>query len=320
MVMTDRFKIVGTGGAHIDRIGRPASRLHAGLSNPGTMREYAGGGMFNSLRVATFRGCAPCALVSARGADSAGAAIADAVWQSGLHDLSGTFLDRTSGSYTAIHHQDGEVAAALADMAIYEDALPRHLRRKPIQETIANADCVIIDTNMAGNTLQMLCETARSMIVALGISPAKAPRLRPVAHRIDLLFCNRREAMALTETARADETGPALRALFERAEACIMTDGNKPVQIFCGSQTERFTPPTVPMMDATGAGDALAGAMLATRLANPAGPRRDAVLDGIAAACCALTKTGPINSPADLAAFDTWRDAAAKANPKADRP
>jgi hypothetical protein len=90
-------KLFAAGGAHIDRRGRVAGPYIPGASNPGIMREEVGGGVFNALRNAARRGCAG-ALLSVRGGDMAGDAVANAIGEAGIADLSATFLDRATPS------------------------------------------------------------------------------------------------------------------------------------------------------------------------------------------------------------------------------
>ena len=105
-------KLFAAGGAHIDRRGRVSGTYVPGASNPGIMREEVGGGVFNALRNAVRRGCAG-SLLSLRGGDIAGETVARAVRQAGIDDLSATFLDRATPSYTALVEANGDVVAGL---------------------------------------------------------------------------------------------------------------------------------------------------------------------------------------------------------------
>ena len=48
--------------------------------------------------------------------------------QAGIADLSAVFLDRATPSYTALLDREGDVIAALADMALYELAFPKQMQ------------------------------------------------------------------------------------------------------------------------------------------------------------------------------------------------
>jgi pseudouridine kinase len=120
-------KILAVGGAHVDRRGRMTSDFVAGASIPGVMHEEIGGGAFNALRAAVRRG-AQGSMLSVRGGDAAGDAVAKALSEAGVEDCSAVFLDRSTPSYTALLDSSGDVVAALADMQLYEIAFARQLQ------------------------------------------------------------------------------------------------------------------------------------------------------------------------------------------------
>ncbi|TIW64428.1 MAG: carbohydrate kinase, partial [Mesorhizobium sp.] len=62
--------ILAVGGAHIDRRGQVSGPYVPAASNPGTMREDVGGGVFNALRSVVRRGVS-ASLLSMRGGDTA---------------------------------------------------------------------------------------------------------------------------------------------------------------------------------------------------------------------------------------------------------
>ena len=67
-------RLLGIGGAHVDRRGRMSAPYIPGASIPGSMQEETGGGVFNALRAAVQFGVA-CGLISVRGGDSAASPI-----------------------------------------------------------------------------------------------------------------------------------------------------------------------------------------------------------------------------------------------------
>lgn len=260
-------RLLGIGGAHIDRRGMMREPFIAGASIPGAMMEEPGGGVFNALRVAVQFGV-NASLLSVRGGDAAGDSVAAAAKRSGLEDLSSTFLDRTTASYTALLTKEGDVVAALADMDIYETALPRQIARRATRNAIATCDAILTDANMPEMAIQkLLALTGERPVFALAISPAKAMRLRTVLGGLAGLFLNRREALAILGRENADmsqlsELAAGLVALgLPRA---ILSDGGAPVCVIDHGVVQSLTPPTPSrIVDVTGAGDAMAGATLA---------------------------------------------------------
>jgi sugar/nucleoside kinase (ribokinase family) len=281
-------KILAVGGAHIDRRGRLAGAYVAAASNPGTMCEDVGGGVFNALRVAVRRGVS-ASLLSARGGDAAGEVIAMAIRHAGIADLSAVFLDRATPSYTALIDREGDLIAGLADMALYDLAFPKQVRRSKVREAIAEADALLCDANLPETALERLGEMAGGKpIFAIAVSPAKAVRLLPVLGKLELLFLNRREAAVLTgrdRDAPVTEIAGGLRRLGLKSAA--ITDGGNPMTGFDGDGFFSLEPPAnVEVADVTGAGDALAGATVAAMLHGQ--ELRAALREGVAAAALAV--------------------------------
>jgi sugar/nucleoside kinase (ribokinase family) len=281
-------KILAVGGAHIDRRGRMTSRFVLGASIPGTMCEDIGGGAFNALRNAVGRGAAG-ALLSMRGGDAAGDTVARAITQAGILDLSAVFLDRATPSYTALLDSEGDVVAALADMALYEAAFPKQLRRAKMREEIAVADAVLCDANIPASGLQRLAALAEGKpVFAIAISPAKVVRLAETLPALSCLHMNRREAAALAGMGGDDPAEAVVGRLRALGLARgIITQGDRPVIGFDASGVISITPPAPrKIADVTGAGDALAGAMTVALLNGM--PFGEALREGMAASLLAL--------------------------------
>jgi sugar/nucleoside kinase (ribokinase family) len=275
-------RLVCIGGAHVDRRGRVFSRFIPGASNPGAMREDAGGGGFNALRTAAAFGVEPL-LVSVRGGDSAGEFVASAVADAGIAEATAVFLDRRTASYTAILDEHGDAVAALADMAIYDDCFARALRRKAAHEAVLAADAVLIDANLPAPAIAVALAVARVPVHAIAVSPAKVVRFAPFLQRLATLFMNRREMAALTGlpvNAGAPELTAALRSIgLQRG---VVTDGPKTLIAFDSGADFFLEPPRMDRVaDVTGAGDALAGAAVAALMRGE--PFAEALRQGVAA-------------------------------------
>lgn len=306
MQPSDHFALLAIGGAHVDRIGHVGAHYVAGASNPGRLVTTVGGGALNAARNAVMRGVGRTGLISARGGDHDGAIVGETIEGASIEDLSAVFLDRRTASYTAILDDTGEQIAGLADMEIYESALPRQLRRKALREAISSAAALLVDANLPVSALVRTAALASAPIFAVAISPAKAPRLTAVAGRLACVFMNRREMNALTGTEDAHGLS-ALRHLdFTRA---VVTGGAGPVLVLDGAHALAVDPPPVDAVaDVTGAGDALAGATIAALLAGPRRPLAEAVRDGVAAAQLTIATHGPVADGLTGPVFDTIRE------------
>lgn len=295
---TRRRHILAVGGAHIDRRGRVTGAYVAAASNPGTMREDIGGGAFNALRTALKRGPGG-ALLSVRGGDMAGEAVARAVAACGIADLSAVFLDRATPSYTALLDRDGELIVGFADMALYDIAFAKQMRRAKVREAVAAADAVLCDANLPAPALERLAElAAEKPLFAVAVSPAKVTRLGPILERLSLAFMNRAEAAALAGMERGAPVPELVAGLRGKGlKGGVVTCGAGPVTGFDGEGIFTIDPPAPRhVADVTGAGDALTGATVAALLKGL--KLRAALREGVAAALLAL------ESPDAVPAFD----------------
>jgi sugar/nucleoside kinase (ribokinase family) len=286
--MVKSARILAVGGAHIDRRGQVSGAYVPAASNPGTMREDVGGGVFNALRSIVRRGVS-ASLMSMRGGDAAGETVSRAIAEAGIADLSAVFLDRTTPSYTALIDRDGELITGFADMALYDLAFPKQIRRSKVREVVAAADAVLCDANLPSSALERLVGLAAGKpVYAIAISPAKVVRLIPVLKELAQVFMNRREAMVLAgvgANATGRETVDGLRCNGLRSG--VVTAGDGPVLGFDEAGAFSILPPAPrKVADVTGAGDALAGATIAALLRGL--PLRQALREGVAAATLAI--------------------------------
>lgn len=280
--------LLAVGGAHIDRRGKLHGAHVPGVSNPGAMREDVGGGAYNAARVAACRGVS-VSLMSVRGGDQAGGRVAESIRQAGMEDLSITFLDRATPSYTAILDDRGELVTGLADTGLYDLAFAGQLRRRACRDAVAAADAILCDANMPAAALDRLAALAGGKpVFAIAVSPAKTGRLAGILPVLSCLFMNAREARSLTGAA-ADAPLPAVvEALAGLGlKRGIVTAGGETVIAFDGDGPVGLVPPPARQIaDVTGAGDALAGAAAAALLRGA--DLAQALREGAAAALLAV--------------------------------
>lgn len=276
--------LLTVGAAHLDRRGRVHGDYVPGASNPGTMREEVGGGGFNALRNAVRHGVRG-AIMSLRGGDLAGDAVAQAIEDAGIRDLSATFLDRTTPSYTAILDKDGELISGFADMALYEVGFTRQMRRRVVRDAIAGADAILCEANMPAAAIEALVGICGDRdVYAIAISPAKAVRLSGVFSSLSCLFMNIREARVLAGVGPEGSPVEAARAM-QRAglRRGLITAGSNPLTGFDEDSIFSIAGPQSQMVrDVTGAGDAIAGTTIAALMNGT--PFREAARQGVAAA------------------------------------
>ena len=294
-------EILAVGGAHIDRRGQVSGDFVPGASNPGVMREEVGGGAFNALRNAVQRG-AKGAMLSMRGGDAAGDAVARAIADTGITDLSAVFLDRATPSYTALLDGHGDVVAALADMELYELAFPKQMRRSKVRAAVAGAEALLCDANLPAAALQRLVPLAAGKpVFAIAISPAKVVRLAETLPSLTCLFMNPREATALVGLQASDQHGIIESLRRMGLSSGVITQGPGPVLGFDATGMVAIEPPAPRRIaDVTGAGDALAGATMVAMMRGL--ELGEALREGLAAAMLAI-ETGASVPDLSTAAF-----------------
>ncbi len=278
-----RTRIFAVGAAHLDRRGRIAGAYVPAASNPGTMREEVGGGVFNALRNAVRHG-AKGSLLSLRGGDLAAETVARTIAEWDIEDRSAIFLDRTTPSYTALLDASGDLIAGFADMGLYDAGFLRQLRRRPVREAVSAADAILCDANMSADALAALMRLAGGKpAYAIAISPAKVVRLADTLSNLACLFLNLREARTLArigDDMSALDAAKALRAAgLARA---VITQGAGPLLAFDEDGFFTVAPlETGAVVDVTGAGDAVAGTTVANLMHGAT--LREAIRHGVAA-------------------------------------
>lgn len=291
-----RFLVLG--GAHLDRRARLLAETRPGASNPGHWYEEPGGGGFNAALNLSRLGNR-IQMVSVRGGDQAGEAVAQAAEAAGIIDMAQVFLDRATPSYSAILEHNGDLLIGVAHMDLYDHFSLRQLSRRSIREALQGSDYVLCDANLPQDTLAALAAKAAAAgkpLAAIAISPAKIIRLADQLANLSILFMNEAEAATLSDDEDPENWPNRLRAAG--LQSAIITRGAEPVVGFDHECVFQIGSPTVSdVVDVTGAGDALAAATLDAL--HRGMPLAQAARAGIAAASitiqCATATSANLN-------------------------
>jgi len=273
---TKHLNIIGA--IHVDDIATPSSALVPYASNPVSWEQRLGGVAANAACAAARYAATivdntawtlSVSLTAAVGDDATASSLHKTLETLGVqakfHAIAGT----ATGKYSAVMTQEGELFIGLADVSVAEslsgsDAIGLLETGIDLERSV-----LLIDANLSAQCLARLVDwTTHHSIpcAAMSVSPVKSQRLLPLAPKIDVLFCNRREALALNpalkETASLEQLADALISCnFQRF---VLTDGNHPLIIH--DSAGRFSlavPATNITRNVNGAGDALAGASTA---------------------------------------------------------
>ncbi|MFK7993868.1 MAG: PfkB family carbohydrate kinase [Granulosicoccus sp.] len=272
-----KLRIVGA--LHIDEVATVQGTFVAAASNPVAWQRYVGGVGSNAARAAqtifNIKAAGNSVGFHAMlGDDNAAISLVDSLRGEGVQVVPQFAKDQATGRYSVVVDESGNMVLGLADVQLAE-----FLQAETILTSLNSelTSILLVDANLSPDCLQTLIQTAclsSIPVAALTVSPSKAERLLPWADKIDVLFCNRREAQALiTHSNRlqaSKQCEPA--SIQEMADALVelgfndfvLTDSASPLMIRCQNAfTQVQVPPVTINHNVNGAGDTLAGASIA---------------------------------------------------------
>ena len=260
--------IVGVGAANLDLNGASCAPIHLRDSNPGHISLSAGGVTRNVCENLARLG-ADVKLLSCVGDDVFGSYIRRSCVEAGidishLHEAKGTH----SSIYLSILDADGDMLVGMSDMRIVQQDLPADYLPSQ-KQLIQGAKVVTCDPCMGETALLQLLDLCQpSQIVCVDpVSCAYARVVAPLIGRFHTAKPNRMELEILAgmeirsdaDLQRAGEVvlGKGLKRLFVSlgAEGCFYMDHT-------GLVLRRKLRPVKQMVNASGAGDSFAAAML----------------------------------------------------------
>ena len=189
------------GGVNMDISGTPDSVLRTGDSNPGRV-TLSPGGVGRNIAENLSRLGRRVSLITILGNDAYAGVIREHCRNVGI-DLSCSITDpmgRTS-TYLCLNEQNGDLHAAVSDMALCDQLTPEKL--EPILPKLNRGSFLIADANLPEKTLEWIAGHVTIPIAADPVSAAKASRLLPLLPRLVFLKPNLREAEILTGLASA---------------------------------------------------------------------------------------------------------------------
>ena len=268
------------GGCHIDRHLYFDSAPVTGRTNPARIVEAPGGVAANIARHLAaaghrvgFAGVHP---------DGESASLCSQLRNVGI----GVRLIPLKGeapSYTALIGPDGELLIGAAALSIYDavtpDVLPAMLASLPGGTALPAP--MIIDANFPKYVLRALVDalTPDQALYAAATSPRKVDRLADILPRLDGLVLNRAEATQLATGLAVAKPDPDVSSLasmlagrIRHGGHVLVSDGGDAAALATGEQLVTAIPPAIQMVNANGAGDAMAAALFSAMLASrPAG-------------------------------------------------
>lgn len=250
----------------MDLKARSTEPLVAGTSNPGTMR-MSPGGVGRNVAENLARLGTPVHLVAAVGADPIGDALLGETAAAGVVIDSVRRLPVPTGTYTAVLDSSGEMALAVADMAATDALAPEDV--DACRGLLEGAGLLVLDANLAPTTLATALRLADAAAVPVVADPVSVPKAARLAHLLGghaphTLTPNAGELAALAGAA-ADGAAPALaaaRSLLARGVRHVWVRLGPSGSMLVDASAEPVHLPVHPgpVVDVTGAGDAMLAA------------------------------------------------------------
>ncbi|WP_113928772.1 carbohydrate kinase [Bacillus sp. P14.5] len=274
-VLNEAAPIVCIGGANVDRKFYAKHKLIQATSNPVTSSTSVGG-VARNIAENLGRLGEEVVLMSARGNDSE--------WTE-IYDLSAPFMnlehvasfeDSSTGSYTAVLNEEGDLSVALADMDIYENITPELLMKS--SSILKRAKCIVVDLNCPSETIDFLCSFTAQHTIPLVIIPVSSPKMNRLPKdlsAVSWLIVNKDETecfMSMNINDDGDWEDSVKKWVELGVENVIVTNGSKGVMAGGEDGKVHYFPAieTTSVVDVTGAGDAFCSGVIYSWLQNNA--------------------------------------------------
>jgi pseudouridine kinase len=293
----DEGYVVVIGSAGIDLKGRPHAPFVWETSNLGRVRNSIGGVARN---IAENLACleVPVMLLTALGDDAEGLRVRDHCEDHEIdcsHIL--TIPGGRTGAYLSLLKPDGQLLGAVSDFEIMAHINSDYLLQ--YEDLIGEAEMVVIDASLTDEALHTLFEIAERTwvrVCADPTSPTLAGKLCPYISQLHLVTPNAQETAALCGAREAVDRDSAIEAARHLvtlgADIAVVTMAEQGLA-YADSGTAGFIRAiNTHVLDATGAGDALSGAVIFGLLNGV--PLDEAMRLGVTAASLTLQTEGTV--------------------------
>jgi pseudouridine kinase len=252
------------GGANIDILGKSFETLRPSDSNPGKVSVSFGGVARNIAQNLT-NIKSHVRLLTVFGDDMLGRQCAKDCTDRGMDISYSLFLENASSStYLAIANKDGDMSVAIADMNILHNLTKAAVT--PFLLSINGDDVLVVDTNLEYEMIEYITSNTACLLACDPISTTKTKKIIPFLHRLTVFKPNRLEAEVCCGFPITDDESlmKALKYLRKTGiRDVIITLGVRGGAIACDEGVFRYTHKDIPVISATGAGDAFLAAYIA---------------------------------------------------------
>lgn len=259
--------IVCIGAANVDKKIKTTEKLKSYTSNPVTSTTSIGGVARNVAENLGRLG-QQVSLLTVGGYDSECNLI---------KELSSPFMNvesfiqiegQSTGTYTALLDNDGEMYLALADMSVYDSLKPELLAKQ--SHLLQHASCIVADLNCPKETIEYLCSFAKKNDIKLAlitVSEPKMDRMPKDLSAVSVLITNIGETQAYFNEkyqTREEVEQAGLNWLKTGVNQVVLTAGSKDVLVV-DKGVHWYSVKSLDankIKDVTGAGDSFSAAYL----------------------------------------------------------
>ncbi|HET8614677.1 MAG TPA: PfkB family carbohydrate kinase [Actinomycetales bacterium] len=172
-ILNESPSVVVLGGSNLDIKARSTERLQPGTSNPGT-GSMSAGGVGRNIAENLARLGTRTVLVSSVGRDAAGETVLAQSAAAGVVLDHVHRTDGATGTYVALLDDDGELVAAVSDMAAADELGPDQV--DAVRDVIASAALVVVDGNLPPAAVDVALERAHLAGVRVIVEPVSGPK------------------------------------------------------------------------------------------------------------------------------------------------
>ena len=258
-------RILGIGATLVDELYFCEKAIVAGSSNPAEKTNSVGGVISNIMQqLSLFK--IDYSIITALGTDGEAEYVKNHFENVGVPTTDILQSEGATGKYVSILNSDGNLFVSVCEDHCSKNISVPFLESK--SAFIQSFDLIVIDTNLATESIQWLitfCFQHQIKLIIEPVSVSKAMKLASLnLNGVYMITPNEEELLAICNNTISTEESALVQHLFERGVAHLWVRKGAQGSVWHQqTQSIRLGVPTIQITDSTGAGDAaLAGWLL----------------------------------------------------------